>query len=190
MIGPWTGTGNPSRSIYIEIPRCSTHLLHPFRKLLVLSSVIEWTESSSCDLQHSLYPLALLSYTHMRHKAKWNPILTKPQNPKIARWSLYEGSEGNTITLAHAEALYLQKYGIFGEGPVPRSRTWVEDTARQKLAPTLLTCDVTKLRQTLEHEIDKRGRKTWNMKWQVESSGNGGVGRSKSGRLEPIDACN
>ena len=47
------------------------------------------------------------------------------------------GSQGNTITLAHPDEPYMQQYGRFGEAPVPRSRTCLEDAALHNLLPHL-----------------------------------------------------
>ena len=47
------------------------------------------------------------------------------------------GSQGSTITLAHPDEPYIQKYGRFGEVPVPLSRTRLVDAALRNPLPQL-----------------------------------------------------
>ena len=58
------------------------------------------------------------TYTHMPSKA----CETLYIQPCPIYYALL-GSQGNIITLAHPDEPYMQKYGRFGEAPVPRSRT-------------------------------------------------------------------
>ena len=57
------------------------------------------------------------------------------------------GSQGNTITLTHPDEPHLQKYGRYGEAPVPRSRTRLEEVALHNLLPHSLPCESTNPQQ-------------------------------------------
>ena len=85
-------------------------------------------------------PFFLIRTCRQRHA---KPFASFP----YPRYYALLGLQGDTITLAHPDESYMQKYGRFEEAPVPQSGTLLEDAALQNPLPHLYPARLISLRR-------------------------------------------
>ena len=122
---PWTGL--PIKSVLVGTHvRC---LLGDRRRASLFLSCTQRLRAKLVPRWENLW------FFHLRYAYQVLQIRSKYLNP--GNYRDFRLIQDSIITLAHSDEPYMQKYGIFMETPIPRTRTWVEDAAPQNPLPHL-----------------------------------------------------